>query len=258
MAPQEFTAAHEFGHLLGGDHYDAPHLGLLDNSRAWHEFVPPVFNSPAKELVSAIFNKSNSSVCGAPGTGALCARLRTYSDSDFGDADHRNADALGLTARSVANYVGGNGDADDSGPAQCQDGIDNDGDSLVDLQDADCASTGDDNEAGPPPSPNPPGCNATVAPVNVTGELRAICDPQRPNYTLYEVSWQHACPQAVSSYEAWFSQPDGAPYQLGWDGITRSVFISVIGSNSRIRVRACGTSVCSPFSSSSFVAVDQC
>lgn len=46
-------------------------------------------------------------------------------------------------------------------PAQCQNGIDDDGDGLVDLNDPGCVSSGDDsefNQRPPPPPPPPPQC----------------------------------------------------------------------------------------------------
>jgi hypothetical protein len=250
---QGYVAAHELGHLLGAGHVDPPHLGLLDNSRA---FAAYAFRHQGVVVEVSVVGDPRPVLCDEP-VRLPCFHRVQFSDSAFGDANHRNADALNKTARSVANYMvvpSGQG----GGPSQCSDGIDNDGDSLVDLQDPDCTSLGDETESGPPPPSNPPGCNSTVPPANVTGELDEVCVTGLPSYSGYIVEWMHACPQAVSYYEVVYSQPDGAPYRHLSYTIAQSQWIGVLGANSRIRVRSCGSSGCSPRSSSSFVAVDLC
>jgi hypothetical protein len=59
-----------------------------------------------------------------------------------------NGDTLGDLADPDCAH---DSDDDESGPLpQCSDGVDNDGDTLVDLADPDCADESDDDESAPP------------------------------------------------------------------------------------------------------------
>lgn len=245
----QYNAAHEFGHLFGAGHYD-PVGGttpwLLSNSRAYGYTTIP--RRKKFGWVTAV-GETFPSVCNTTST---CNRLRRYSNFDplYGSSSRRNAEAIRMTARSVANYMTGvpaGGIAD-----VCSDGIDNDGDGLIDASDPDCAN-GD--ESGPPPAP-PSNCNALVPPANVFGYLVQQC--VQPSWSQYRIHWLHACPTAVSKYEIWYSQPDGVPYIYGWDRTLPLTDAFVTGPESRVRIRACGAAGCSPLSTSSFLALDIC
>lgn len=134
-----------------------------------------------------------------------------YSDSVFGSPGRRNADAINKTARSVANYRSGAGTPVQ--PATCSDGIDNDDDGFVDSADSECAVC---NEEMCPTMPSPPpNCDATIAPTNMIGWVTQLCVPST-SWTEYQVVWSHACPQEVSHYEIWASQPTSNPFTIRW------------------------------------------
>lgn len=251
-------AAHEFGHLLGAGHYIDPPPGqswLYSDSRADTDTLTITWGWPWNFTTDIVFltavGSQGISICNAA-TSHLCTFAYSYSDADtFDDPNRRNSTALDKTALSVANYERGE-------PliliATCSDGIDNDGDSLVDSGDPECSPT--TGEAGPPPPP-PPVCDSTVAPTNVYGVQVQQCYPGT-TYSHYRMYWNHACPSYVSNYEVWKSQPDGVPFVFGWTTTGSTTDLIVQGSNGRVRVRACGVWGCSALSSSSFVAVDIC
>jgi len=104
-------------------------------------------------------------------------------------------------------------------------------------------------------TPSNSGC-VLQTPSNVLGSLVGVCLPFP--VTQYLVNWQDACPSATSNYAVWFSQPDGAPYQLAGFSASTSTEIHVDGSSARIRIQACDGSQCSSLSASSFLAIDLC
>ena len=256
---QSFSAdivAHEFGHLLGGGHFDSlvpEDVGLNDNSRAFAQLdVVTLWPFPQMYVWRTPLARPSNSVC-APLVGTVpCLPTPQFSnDLAFGNALYSNADTFDLTARSVANYQVGTG----IGPlvALCSDGIDNDGDSFVDSGDPDCAVCGEESCPFVPP----PICDATVAPTNVQGSLVLQCVPGT-SQSKYIVDWNHACPQAVDKYVIWTSQPDGAFPIPNWHVYTQSTFVFILGPEGRVRVQSCGIGGCSGLSNSSFLALDIC
>lgn len=252
-----FTAAHEFGHLLGGGHYDAPtHLWLLPNSRAWgKKFYSNHINGWIGSVTA--LGQLGTSWC----TGVkMCNRLRKYSDPAFGTSSNRNSETINLTARSVANYVQGAGSGGSgTEPKQCADGMDNDGDGLVDGADPQCSGPTDDDESGPPPPPpQPPGCNpAAYVPTNVTASLRNVCVPGTSK-SRYLVQWHHVC--SGGFYEVFATTTGVGTYFIG-STPTKSAFVDIQGppATGVVRVRACNSSfLCSGLSSPGVTLVDLC
>jgi hypothetical protein len=99
------TAAHELGHLLGGDHFSSAAQGLYSSS---HAFIRNYFN-PNGVLIqvgTAIAQLTEFDTCFSPWDDTRCIRLLRYSSTDalYGDSGHNNKLALSETAQSVANY----------------------------------------------------------------------------------------------------------------------------------------------------------
>jgi hypothetical protein len=252
-----YHAAHEMGHLFGGYHFDPPHLGLYENSRAYGKKIA-VFNSN-KGYVSAL-GSGITSVCEGVHD---CLRLQKYSNPNWGDALHHNSEAINRTARSVANYVpgggtGGGGSTPPPDPTQCSDGMDNDGDGLVDGSDPHCSGSTDDDESGPPPPAAPPGCNpAAFTPTNVTAELLQVCVPGTSR-SSYRVRWLHACPGGF--YQVFATQSGVGTYFVVQTAST-SVDLTIQGppNTGLVRVRACNSGFsCSSLSSPGVTLVDGC
>lgn len=249
----EWTTAHEFGHLFGAGHYDIPpdvpsdsDPWLFSDSRA-HGWKARRNNLLGRvTAVAEVF----PSFCKETPQG--CIHEAQYSANSV--EDRNNVRAINQTARSVANYM--RGIPEDVTAEICNDGIDNNGDNLTDAEDPDCT---DDDESGPPPPP-PSTCDSTARPINVFGYLVQACvpDPAAGPYSQYRISWQHPCPAEVNHYELWFSQPDGAAYQFGWSILFPPTDALIDGPESRSRIRSCGSAGCSPLSSSSFLAFDIC
>lgn len=207
------------------------------------------------------------SICNSADT---CRHEKRYSDFDSatGSADRRNAEAMDLTARSVANYMlgvpaagaGGTGATPPpSDPAQCADGMDNDGDSLVDLSDPGCDTAADDNETDdPPPPPAPGGCDpAAYVPVNVRASLRETCVPGTSK-SSYDVRWDHAC--FGGFYAIWGTTSGQGTYHVGSTN-AQSAILTVIGppSTSYVQISACNSSgFCSSLSSPPVPLTDFC
>ena len=254
----DWTAAHEVGHLLGAGHYDNAPAGeswLYSDSRADVNVVtiPGIFGHDVVHVMMTGVGNSLSTVCNQATSGG-CFRVTEYSSAAYyGDPNRNNLRAINKTAQSVANYVRGE-------PAvpvdMCTDGLDNDGDGFVDSADAECNSGA--SESPPPPSP-PVNCDSTVVPTNVEGFLVQVCAAGYPGTpTQYRIQWSHGCPQEVSQFEVWYSQPDGAPYIFGWSTTSPFTDALVEGASARARIRSCGLAGCSALSSSSFLSIDQC
>lgn len=236
----EWTTAHEFGHLFGAGHYDVPpHLSpdsdpwLFSDSRARGHKMR---RNPLVGRVTAVAEVFPS-FCEETPQG--CIHDAKYSA--LAVEDRNNVRAINKTARSVANYM--RGVPEDVTAEICDDGIDNNGDNLTDAEDPDCT---DGDESGPPPSP-PSTCDSTVPPINVYGYLvRACADPEFPGWSHYRIDWQHPCPSEVDYYELWFSQPDGVDYDPGWIIFRSQTDALVDGAEARMRIKSCGSSGCSP------------
>ncbi|MDH4047162.1 MAG: hypothetical protein OEW68_03860 [Gammaproteobacteria bacterium] len=244
-----YLGAHEFGHLLGGGHRDQIYGfngGLLPNSKAHRLTVNP--GGVQKQVITAIGHGPQTVDCPSSDP-AHCNHVGRFSG--FATANN-NAEAFNVTARSVANY---RGPAMPVQPATCSDGISNDGDSLVDSADPDCAVC---NQEVCPSNPNPPSCNATTPPIGMIGWITQICYPDPTGGTLYQIVWAHACPGQVSFYEVWAAQPTSNPYTYRWTVVPPTTSAVVYGSSARIKVKSCGTGGCSALSSSNFLAVDLC
>jgi hypothetical protein len=210
--------AHEFGHLLGGDHWYSAYKtdgGLYENSKSWRFSQWIAFPTPQiRWILTAMVDGSPINV-GCPLFGSACAYVEKYSDYD-NPASTRNAQAFKMTARSVANYR--SGVPEPVQPDTCSDGIDNDDDNLVDNADSQCSVCGE--ELCPTP-PNPPSnCNATVRPVAMLGWVTQVCVPGTSR-TEYQVVWAHACPQQVTHYEVWAAQPVTNPFTFRWTVVPR-------------------------------------
>jgi hypothetical protein len=230
-------AIHEVGHLFGAGHlpppYSLPNFYLFPDSHAFKATVPfaGVWRTIMAGPVGGIQTNTFSAAAGST----------------------NNRQALVTTAQSVANYRRGVVVGPPVAVAQCSDGIDNDGNALTDYPaEPGCSSPTDETESSIPP---PPGCGLTP-PTFVTGALTGVCAP--PPWTSHSVSWVDLCPEASSSYEIWYSQPDGSPYSYGWTLVNPLTNVFVTGSNSRIRVRSCNGPSCAPLSASSYVALSQC
>jgi hypothetical protein len=251
------TLAHEFGHLLGGGHWYSAHGtdgGLYENSRSWRQFqVYPLHLPPRWVMTAMVDGPTINFGCPlGPGGANECVYLQKYSDFD-NPATNRNAEAFKKTARSVANYR--SGVPEPVQPDTCSDGIDNDGDNLVDNADPQCSVCGE--ELCPTP-PNPPSnCNATVRPVAMLGWVTQVCVPGTSR-TEYQVVWAHACPQQVTHYEVWAAQPVTNPFTFRWAVVPPNTRGQVEGASARIKVKSCGVGGCSALSSASFLAVDLC
>jgi hypothetical protein len=253
---QPYLAAHEFGHLLGAGHRDSIHNfngGLLSNSKALSFVIGPPVNISDVTYITVLGWGPNTVDCPSPDV-TRCSHMNRYSDFAFSDSSRRNAEALRMTARSVANYRSGVGPPNPSQP-QCTDTFDNDGDGKIDSADPDCAVCMAEY-CPPPPQPPPPDCSGTLKPTNVIGSLIRICEPD--GSTSYRVTWSHLCPQNVTSYQVWYQQPLTSSPAFGWISTSRSTALRVLGQDARIKIKACDGTTCSGLSSSSFVAVDRC
>lgn len=258
-----FYTAHEFGHLFGGGHHDLdegetdPHQWLFLDSRA---FAWVGKGRAGIKKVSAL-GEEFPSFCQDESTPELdtCARSARYSWK--ASENRNNARAIDKTARSVANYMAGvpaSGTGGTGGtPAQCEDGLDNDGDGLVDLPDPGCDTATDDNETdSPPPPPAEEGCDpAAYVPVNVTASLRETCVPGT-SQSSYTVRWDHACFGGI--YEGW-ATTSGITYYVG-ETTAQSTIATVEGppSTSYLRIRACNSTFCSALSSPAVPLTDFC
>lgn len=248
----DHVMAHEFGHLLGAGHWDLTDLWLREDSHAFG-FTDPF---GAVHYVTAVARSATPFCSGA----STCLRFRRYSDQGYSGANRKNYKTIDITASSVANYLQGKGPADGEPQpvVQCADGIDNDGDSLVDMADADCVSATDDSEYGPPPPPPLPSCDPSVAPTNLNVTRIQVCVPGTSR-TAYRARWDHACPSVELVHEVW-ATTSGVGQYLVTETELESVVLTVEGppANSTVRVRACFHPVfCSPFTPSVTI-VDVC
>lgn len=257
------SGAHEFGHLLGGDHIEIIPGGgqdrsVIDNGHAYRR-ITASYGYPITFKVepTALASPFQDNPCVIPNIQvSACIYKNRFSDPSVGWGFTRNDNrsALETTAASVAAYRSGGAVTAD---AQCSDGIDNDGDGQIDNGvDSNCTSVNDDNEAPSPPSP-PPTCNSAVAPHSYTGVLSKICVGPS-SATRYILEWEHACPNKVSYYEIMYKQPETGPLQSGWTRTVRWSNAEVAGAPARSWVRACGAAGCSGLSNTSFLAIDQC
>lgn len=100
----------------------------------------------------------------------------------------------------------------------CSDGIDNDGDGLVDAADAGCSGADDNNEGGgspPPPPPPPPVPPAPPVPPSPPG---TGCDPSYPNVCIPPAPPDLDCPQIqYTNFSVVGSDPHG--FDADNDGI---------------------------------------
>ena len=110
-----------------------------------------------------------------------------------------NLGTISETSLSIANYR----KTPFSLFAQCNDGVDNDGNGFVDYpDDPGCTSLTDETEDS---VALPPGSCGLTAPVVVSGMITGICVPTAP-YTEHYVWWIDACPSASTHYQVWYSQ----------------------------------------------------
>jgi len=254
-------ASHEFGHLLGAGHYSDPTPGeewLFSNSRA-DSSQPEPFDwfGQTYYLVdrSAV---ADAGACSQATNTFFCYRVDRYSDAIFqGTSGRRNAQALAQTAQSVANYFQGP-PVPPGASAQCADGMDNDGDALVDTADPDCINAADNDESGPPPVTGPAGCLPhQYVPVNVNATLTQICASTLGSG--YTVRWDHACPGGF--FQVWANTPGIGTYLVIPTGATSVPLISTGPPNtSTVTIRACslGSGLCSPDSSPPVPLTDIC
>ena len=255
------TAAHEFGHLLGAQHANVSSNQLFVDTFAYIRVqLFPIFNSWIRVIDASVVTKTSEllAACAEPLNSSTrqgrCLRIPTYSNMTFGaDVSRNNAKAIDLTALSLANYRSG-GVPSGGPPTQCNDGVDNDGDNLVDSADPDCSGPSDDDETGPPPAPAPPGCNPLAyPPVNVSARPLDICHPPSGG-SLWDISWNHACPP---DYFIVYGNQAGSISSVG-PIFGFSVTIFVAGTPAAVTVRACQGFFCSPPSSPPVYVFDTC
>ena len=271
-----WTAAHEFGHLLGGGHWETPPPPDIFNPFPLHylysdsrsdrsvlinefRFWPP----PTYTIFQSAVGTGGDDGCvffnefyGMNMEVTSCTNFPYFSGALVlpGTPGHDNARTFDDTAESVANFRRGE-------PLisvdTCSDGIDNDGDGNDDLNDPDCTGTSV-SESSPPP-PIPPNCDYSSKPYNVEGTLIQECAIiNGVSWTPHRIRWAHSCPGQVDHYEIEFSQPDGDPYVFGWNVFSTSTDSLVIGSPSRVRIRACSGVSCSAPSNTTFLAIPTC
>ena len=270
----DLHAAHEFGHLFGGGHADVfplpdPYFDpwLYPDSRAHVDLQTTYIQEISWSLTEGfktVLAGPNPNDCQTLTTLGFCQWLGRFSKNGTqnGDDSAENERALATTALSVANYFtkqcedaidnDANGpdwpadadctsvfDNDEFPPpvTQCSDGVDNDGDSLVDYpDDPGCVSASDDDESN---SGGGGGCDATVSVTNVTATLENLCIFYP--FSEYTISWDHACPGEVTHYELYYAQPPSAPPTFGWDiySPSQSTLLWVSGVDSNVRIIAC-------------------
>lgn len=186
-----------------------------------------------------------------------CIIKNVYSDPINSGLATQNAAAINKTVLSVANYVQGAppNPAPPPEPTQCSDGVDNDGDSLVDTADPDCTGPEDTDETGPPPIPQPPGCSPTAyPPVNVSAEPLGICHPPTDG-SFYDIKWNDACPGTHYLVDG---------FQVGTGTTTLgpvfdfSLRVIVSGSPAAVTVRSCDGFACSVQSFPPVTIFDTC
>ena len=294
----DYNTPHEVGHLFGAGHDvsqdPAPNEDtyLYTDSHGYVEwtldFVPPFIVTERTVMVSATTNKCLAAgefnchghprfSTGSPPWGdGMANALRTIKETDNSVANYyeHSTGGLGEAAQcgdgvdndgdTFVDYMGGQGDPnctgllddDESGPlTQCSDGIDNDGDTFVDHpSDPDCTGPADNDESGSGGG----GCDSTVSVTNVTATLENLCIFYP--FSEYTISWDHACPGAVSWYEIYYSQPVGNLYEWLMDVFSpsQSTLFYVAGADSNVRIIACGPAGCSNLSLSNATAVPRC
>jgi len=260
---RDYLVAHEFGHLLGGGHYNDPTSGrswLYSNSRA--DTDTHILNWPGLGPITwyniSALGSNNNSKCGGG-----CIWARSYSKSlwSWDDPIRSNRLALAITATSVANYVNGNGIVGQGSSGgttfQCSDGTDNDGDSLVDTLDSDCTGPTDDSEAGPPPPPGPPGCLPySYVPTNLTKTLLQLCVPGTSK-TEYRIRWDHACPSDALYKVYGTTAGEGTYFLTATESQSVIVRIEAPPVSGSVSVSACFGITCSALSPG-IVIFDQC
>lgn len=251
------SAAHEFGHLLGGGHIQIlPGIEPINsNARADLSTTDPQ-DPNAPFSFSFVLTAIAEPVAGCQNF--PCNWLKSYSSPQmFGNPNLQNVQTINQTASSVANYIRG-------GPLvglpQCSDGFDNDGDGSLDSSDSNCSSTSDNDETSAPPPPAPTSCNpASYTPTNVTATLQAICYPGT-FASLYHFRWNHACPIGNVYYEVVATTSTEGSYTVD-ETTSRSIDIYINGppQSGTIRVKACTSpAVCSPLSTPPVTIYDQC
>lgn len=257
------VAAHELGHIFGAGHtnYNQPSGGLLENSRSrWQ--LKSTYSPPYKyQLVETVLGGSGiPTACEAFQSPPInlnvtsCIINNVFSDPINSGLAAQNAAAINKTALSVANYVQGAPPTPPSEPTECSDGMDNDGDTLVDTADPDCTGPEDTTETGPPPEPGPSGCNPVAfPPVNVSARSLGFCHPPTDG-EFYEISWNHACPPEKFFIDA--VQPGGSDVLGPIFGFSTNVVID--GPPASLRVRACVDFFCGPSSFPPVTITDGC
>ena len=259
------NAAHEFSHLLGENHIGSPVEETIDpKARAFADFSytgpigggEPTFNMALSATTSLA---EEAQICLQLGW-ANCGYTERYSDSEVGDATHMNSVAIDMTARSVANYVESGNPPAPVPLAQCGDGVDNDGDALVDTADPDCSSPSDIDETGPPPQPGPLGCDPSqYVPENVSASRLEVCVPGTSK-TSYEVEWDHACTSSTTDYQVYGSNATQGLFLVATTP-NQNIELLIEGPPqiAVITVRACVWGFyCSNYSSPGVTIVDQC
>lgn len=273
----DWVLPHEFGHLFGSGHFDLgttlgiDNLSLTPESRATYRSI----GRWGVEVVRYVTSLGNvplpgvDDACGQFGTAPFpdCLREKFYSDGSYGSvvpmSNYDNADSMRLTARSVANYRTGVGTDDPVAMAMCSDGVDNDGDALVDGADSDCGVCNSEY-CVPPPAPPPPSCSGTQKPTNFVKQVIKVCVPPSElpgTHTSYRVTWQHVCPGSVNFYKIWVENPAGSfPPINQWDVPGASTWVAIDGiSPARIRAQACNSlGVCGDISTDGAVIFDIC
>jgi hypothetical protein len=253
----DFTSAtHEFGHLFGAGHLlNIPGLTagtdgwLQTNSHASLEVEDfsglEVFNLPSTNILcifSAVSVPSDQVGCDVSGpfVNASSVVVNMYSNGSQ-DASQNNSRTIQTTRLSVANY------RQERLIPECSDGIDNDNDGLVDLDDRDCPFGSDTSESGTtgevPEGPVSDFAACTIfRPINLRAEVAEGHHCSLSSDTPYFVEWTPGSICPVTDYEVLARPPNGDWYLLAKTTGATSGTVRVGGiasQNTRVRIRAC-------------------
>ena len=248
---------HEFAHLFGAGHFRNPNNGTV-GSDAWLEtrshasleietFGDFFFNNTTVNI-ACLFSATATATLADLGEcvsvpGAKVTVMQGNFISNGNNAsDQNNAATIRRTDESVASYRGRQLNL-----TQCNDGLDNDGDGLIDLGDRDCPFGNGDNESGTfgevPEGPVSNLGNCTIfRPFNLRAELDDSKDCNLSPETPYRVDWTPGSICPVARYDVFARPPNGDWYEVvASPGGTQAIVLvgGIAGQNTRIRIRAC-------------------